>query len=82
MLSKKRCPHTGIVNFFCDPEPFMAVGSIAETNSSGCYVWRSYIGDEAGGLSPSMASAEALLARVVLSVDDASGRGGRWRLTD
>lgn len=71
MLAKKRCPHTGIVNFFCDPEPFMAVGSIAETGGSRAYVWRSYIGKEAGGLSADMASAEARLARVILSAIDA-----------
>lgn len=70
MLAKKRCPHTGIVNFFCDPEPFMAVGSIAETGGSGACVWRCYIGNEAGGLSANMASAEARLERVILSAVD------------
>lgn len=71
MLAKKRCPHTGIVNFFCDPEPFMAVGSIAETGGSGACIWRCYIGEEARGLSANMASAEARLATVILSAVDA-----------
>lgn len=71
MLAKKRCPHTGIVNFFFDPEPFMAVGSIAKTGGSRACVWRCYIGEEAGGLSANMASAEARLASVILSAVDA-----------
>jgi hypothetical protein len=28
MLLKHRCPHTGILNFFTDNDPFMSVGSI------------------------------------------------------
>jgi hypothetical protein len=67
VLAKRRCPHTGIVNFYCDPEPFMAVGSIAQSGGSNACVWRSYIGEEAGGLSSDMASAEARLATVVLA---------------
>ena len=31
MLSKLRCPHTGLVNFFTDVDPFMSVGSIIAT---------------------------------------------------
>jgi hypothetical protein len=67
MLAKRRCPHTGIINFFLEPEPFMAVGSISETARSKGYIWRSYIGEEAAGLSADMASAEARLARLLAS---------------
>ncbi len=67
MLAKRRCPHTGIVNFFSDVEPFVAVGSITETAGSGGWVWRSYIGEEAAGLSADMVSAEIRLARLLRS---------------
>ena len=67
MLAKRRCPHTGIVNFFSDVEPFVAVGSITETAGSGGWVWRSYIGKEAAGLSADMVSAEIRLARLLRS---------------
>jgi hypothetical protein len=28
MLSKRRCPHTGVVNFFFAADPHLAVGSV------------------------------------------------------
>ena len=41
MLSKRLCPHTGIVNFYFDADPHLAVGSVVKTASSG-YLWRCY----------------------------------------
>jgi hypothetical protein len=67
MFAKRRCPHTGVVNFFLEPERFLAVGSISETARSRGYIWRSYIGEEAAGLSADMASAEARLAGLLAS---------------
>jgi hypothetical protein len=67
VFAKRRCPHTGIVNFFCNGEPFLAVGSITETSQSRGCVWRSYIGEEETGLSADMATAELRLAGLLLS---------------
>ena len=67
MLAKKRCPHTGVVNFYCDVEPYLAVGSITEAAQSNGCVWRSYIGEEATGLSADMASAELRLSGLLQS---------------
>jgi hypothetical protein len=79
MLAKRRCPYTGIVNYYCDLEPFMAVGSITETAQSRGCVWRSYIGEEAAGMSANMASAERRLAGLLLSAigNPAKGPAGR-----
>lgn len=41
MLSKQRCPHTGVVNFFFTAEPHLAVGSVVKAERSG-YLWRCY----------------------------------------
>jgi hypothetical protein len=41
MLSKRRCPHTGVVNFFFATDPHMAVGSVIKAGQSG-YLWRCY----------------------------------------
>jgi hypothetical protein len=41
MLSKRRCPHTGVVNFFFATDPYMAVGSVIKAGQSG-YLWRCY----------------------------------------
>lgn len=41
MLSKRRCPHTGVTNFFFVTDPHLAVGSVVKTESSG-YLWRCY----------------------------------------
>jgi hypothetical protein len=67
MLSKSRCPHTGVVNFFTKADPLLAVGSVAETGVDTRYVWRCYIGDEASGLAPDMSLAEACLRQAVVS---------------
>ena len=37
MLSKRRCPHTGVVNFYFDTDPHMAVGSIVAQSGSRIY---------------------------------------------
>jgi hypothetical protein len=44
MLLKHRCPHTCILNFFTDIEPFMSVGSIIAIGR-GRYVWRCHLID-------------------------------------
>ena len=41
MLSKRRCPHTGVVNFFFIADPHFAVGSVVKAERSG-YLWRCY----------------------------------------
>lgn len=41
MLIKRRCPHTGIVNFFLVADPHLAIGSVRQTGSSE-YLWRCY----------------------------------------
>jgi hypothetical protein len=69
MLSKCRCPHTGVVNFFTKAEPLLAVGSVAETRERGAYAWRCYLGEEAGGLEPDISLAEASLRKAVASAE-------------
>lgn len=41
MLSKRRCPHTGVVNFFFAADPHFSVGSVVKAERSG-YLWRCY----------------------------------------
>ena len=41
MLSKRRCPHTGVVNFFFAADPHVAVGSVVKGTQTG-YLWRCY----------------------------------------
>ncbi len=43
MLSKQKCPHTGIVNFFTRTDPFVSVGSIIKHGErESVYHWRWY----------------------------------------
>jgi hypothetical protein len=69
MLSKCRCPHTGVVNFFTKAEPLLAVGSVAKTRDPAAYAWRCYLGEEAGGLEPDISLAEASLRRALASAE-------------
>lgn len=58
MLSKRRCPHTGVVNFFFAAEPHLAVGSIVEVEGTR-YLWRCYTDPCAAvGAETDMATAE------------------------
>jgi hypothetical protein len=80
MLAKRRCPHTGIINYFIEPDPFMAIGSISETARSKVCIWRCYIGEEVAGLSADMESAEVHLAELLLSEIGDPPIPGRTRL--
>jgi hypothetical protein len=45
MIVRKRCPHTGVVNFYFDSEPYLPIGSISLCGTSAqksSYTWRSY----------------------------------------
>lgn len=47
MLLSKRCPHTGLINFYARGEPFIAVGSVLEISGPRRFQWRCYVGREA-----------------------------------
>ena len=70
MLSKSRCPHTGVVNFFTRTDPLLAVGSVAEMGVPSRYVWRCYIGEEASGWAQDISLAEAELRRAIAGSSD------------
>jgi hypothetical protein len=61
MLSKRLCPHTGVVNFFFEREPHFAVGSVVK--AEGRYLWRCYTDPfEAVGAEADIAMAEQRVA--------------------
>ena len=45
MLSKRRCIATGVVNFFVQNEPHLAVASVVKPARADRYVWR-YHGED------------------------------------
>lgn len=58
MLSKRRCPRTGVVNFYFDEDPFMSVGSVVPAEGAR-FFWRFYPDPFArGGLTTDLKSAE------------------------
>jgi hypothetical protein len=64
MLSKRRCPHTGVVNFFFTSDPHLAVGSIVKGERSG-YLWHCYTDPcEAAGSVRDMRTAERRVAKL------------------
>lgn len=65
MLSKCRCPHTGVVNFYAKADPLFAIGSVVEAGSASRYAWHCYIGDETGGMAPDILQAEAQLLHAI-----------------
>jgi hypothetical protein len=58
MLTRRRCPHTGVVNFYFDAEPHMAVGSVVPGDDRH-FTWRFYAEPFAdAGMSGDLGSAE------------------------
>jgi hypothetical protein len=59
MLSKQRCPYTGIVNYFTKSDPFVSVGSVMKAGSSAQYQWRWYDATRTiSGIAADMKTAE------------------------
>jgi hypothetical protein len=82
VLSKSRCPYTGVVNFFTETDPLLSVGSVAEARTPGRperYVWRCYLDDGSAGLARDMSIAEAQLRRALAGRDAKRGSGQRHR---
>jgi hypothetical protein len=72
LLSTKKCPHTGVTNFYSDADPYLAVGSI-ERRSSNSFTWRCYADGHAfSGRSVDLATARERLSHVLVSFDDTS----------
>jgi hypothetical protein len=58
MLSRRHCPHTGIVNFFAAADPLLAIGSVIRAGEPARYHWRYYLGEASVGVATDMRSAE------------------------
>lgn len=63
MLSTRRCPHTGVVNFFFAADPHLAVGSIVKAERVG-YLWRYYPDPCIAGSETNLKEAERRLAEL------------------
>jgi hypothetical protein len=64
MLSKRRCPYTGVINFYSSDDPFLPVGSVVKSEGAR-YLWRYYADPCAGvGATRDMSSAEACLTEL------------------
>jgi hypothetical protein len=75
MLSKKRCRHTGVVNFFAE-DPHLPVGSAIKVDRRGGYHWRCYAEPCAGaGAAPDLKSAERKIAGLCRQATRGSARG-------
>jgi hypothetical protein len=64
MLSKRRCPYTGVINFYSGQDPHLAIGSVVKVARSR-YHWRFYADPCAGvGIAKDLGSAEARLCEL------------------
>jgi hypothetical protein len=67
MLLKRHCPHTGIVNFYSDAEPYLSVGFVYSTAARTGFTWHYSDGaDDADGQAADLKTAEARLYRSYL----------------
>ena len=70
MLLRRRCPHTGVINFFSQADPLLAVGSVVEPRAPQTeFAWRCYIDERACGVVPDAALAEVYLKRAIAKLD-------------
>ena len=80
MLRERRCPHTGLINYYADDELLLPVASIMK-EPQGRFVWRFHIGDGEAGAARTHRAAESALRRVLarnpasdLQTSDDAGR--------
>lgn len=74
MLSRKRCPHTGVVNFYFDADPHLAVGSVVKTDAASGYLWRCYSDPYATtGKAPDLKTAERRVSDLCRRAAEQSG---------
>ena len=65
VITTKRCPHTGVVNFFVRADPYLAVGSVSQDANPQQFVWRCYLDGQGAGVANDPAIAEANLRRAI-----------------
>ena len=65
MITKRRCPHTGVVNFYEKTEPLLAIGSVSAAAEPAHYVWRTYSDDQEAGVTRDFLAAEVLLRNAI-----------------
>ena len=72
VLSRKRCPHTGIINIFTKAEPLLPVGFVLKTGAPKTYRWACFSnGQPAAGTARSARTAARHIARHWRSLEDA-----------
>ena len=64
MIIKTRCPHTGVVNFFTETDPLLAVGCVTE-NAASHFAWHCHLDAPASGVANDMGLAEAHLRNAI-----------------
>jgi hypothetical protein len=65
VITKRRCPHTGIVNFYSKADPLIAVGSVNQASMPPHDVWRCYLDDQDAGVAADNSIAEAHLRNAI-----------------
>jgi hypothetical protein len=69
LLLIKRCPHTGVTNFYLDDDPHLAVGIIARRGSD--FTWHCVVGGpEQAGRAPDLETAEFCLTQYLRPAED------------
>jgi hypothetical protein len=66
VLTKRSCPHTGIINFYERTEPLLAIGSVSAGAAPARFIWRSYSDDQEAGVTCDISIAEALLRNAIM----------------
>ena len=70
MVSKQHCPHTGVVNYFSETDPFISIGSIVRAGSRAGngqeFHWRFYAAAQTiAGIANDMKTAERRLKKQI-----------------
>jgi hypothetical protein len=74
LLSSRRCPHTGVVNFYAVSDPHFAIGSISRCGTAADIVgftWRCYASEaESCGRAPDLKTAERRLTNFYAMIEN------------
>jgi len=73
VITKRRCPHTGVLNFYEKTEPLLAIGSVSAGTKRSRYIWRFYLDEQEAGVARNISIAEAHLRDAIARAKHAHG---------
>lgn len=64
MLLQRRCPHTGVIDFYSDEDPHLSIGSVYKSRTGHRVLWWFHLDDELAGNTDDLIAAERQISGI------------------